>query len=150
MTVTTSDHILPPPVRDTGPLETMARTADLYTGSHCGNCEAALPFDGEHLAQAIITALTGAGFAIVPVEPPAGVYQAMLPSIMTGSAPDIYRAMIAAVPHLDTKEGGMRMPEHWVTRYVHIMWAPPPTARQEWKWAYREQRIAAKNRKADA
>lgn len=51
-------------------------------------------------AQAALTAITEAGYVIVPREPPAGAYQAMLPAVMAGSASDIYRAMINAADHI--------------------------------------------------
>ena len=114
--MTSPDQILPPPVRDAGPLETMARA---MCEQHIrevrrwdtdpAKLEATLPAavdvnwqDHVAVAQAAITALTEAGYAIVPIEPT----EAMLANEpCPAEAQGIYRAMIAAASPIDTKEG---------------------------------------------
>lgn len=108
--MTTPDHIMPPPVRDTGPLETMARAlqTELYGPNGCDE----IPEGFYDRAKLAINALTEAGYAIVPVEPTGamvdvgiqtecGLGPYALPQVIAAS----YRAMIAAAPPIDTKEG---------------------------------------------
>ena len=64
--MTTHDHILPPPLRDDGPLETMARAIIEAQGYSPSENELARARDE---VPGIITALTEAGYAIVPVDP---------------------------------------------------------------------------------
>ena len=107
-----TDPILPPPLRDAGPLETMARATHsalmACKGIPLAHCEAG--------ARRAIAALTEAGYAIVPTEPTEAMVEAGNATDMIDvpdcdppvELPDtwaIYRAMIAAAPPLNTKEG---------------------------------------------
>lgn len=98
-----SDPILPPPLQDTGSLETMATplieaiARVLRDADHGCDWETYVAD-----AQAALTAITEAGYAIVPVEPT----EAMLANEpCPAEAQGIYRAMIAAASPIDTKEG---------------------------------------------
>lgn len=121
-----TDHILPPPVRDTGPLETMARaiTPEVLKASEY-YCDVppehvwSRPRYGhlkDHatlIAQAALTAIAEAGMVIVPREPTqdmvsAGIierHEQPTPEAWSLATSNIYRAMIAAAPPIDTKEG---------------------------------------------
>lgn len=103
--MTTPDHILPPPVRDNGPLETMAMaTIDCLEA-----------FDVNLVPTAIVDALTEAGYAIVPVEPTEamlelGLFEAeSCTNDWTASAAclpgHVWKAMLHASAPIGTKEG---------------------------------------------
>lgn len=123
------DYILPPPLRDDGPLETMARaivpgmleTSEGYSDVPLEHIWTRPRY--QWLAEAArrhtrdaITALTEAGYAIVPVEPTEAMLAAgnavemiILPDcdplVELPHTSGIYTAMIAAAPSIGTKEG---------------------------------------------
>ena len=93
--MTAPDHIMPPPLRDAGPLETMARAFHNADAQHFAIAYAGpIPDYYTERAQAAITALTEAGFAIVPVEPTPEMAKVGVHVAQTGAVLGAWEAMI--------------------------------------------------------
>lgn len=97
-------YIQGPPVRDNGPLETMAMAFRNADTALIGELDGNVPRYYFVRAREAITALSEAGYAIVPIEPTPEMAKVGVYVAQTGAVLGAWGAMVRAAP-LATKEG---------------------------------------------